>query len=101
MNKTDIVRNVTRVIGDRRTAQAAVDEVFASITEALTDGDRVHITDFGVLRAQQVPSRMVRNPATGKRVRVKKTARLNVRPSQALKDIITGRKKLRRNPPLS
>lgn len=97
MNRTDIIRNVTRVVGDPEIARRAVDEVISSVTEALVDGERVHITNLGVLRAEQVPSRMVRNPATNKRVRVKKTARVKFRPSVALVEYLTGRKKFRRN----
>lgn len=99
MNRTDIVKNVADVIGDKDVARVAVDEVVASITSALVAGDRVHITGVGVFRAEQVPSRMVRNPATNKRVRVKKTARVKFRPSVGLKDYITGRKKFRRPAP--
>lgn len=99
MNKTDIVDNVAKVIGDKKTARIAVDEVVASITEALVAGDRVHITGIGVLRAEQVPSRMVRNPATGKRTRAKKTSRVRLRPSEVLRRYIAGQQKFRRPAP--
>ena len=95
LNRTQIEDEVAKVIsGDRKEAKAAVAAVVESIQRTLIAGERVHITGIGSLNSKQVPSRMVRNPATHKKVRAKKTARVTLKPSEELKDLICGRKKL-------
>lgn len=96
LNRTQIENDVAaRISGGHKDAKLAVATVVDSIQRALIAGERVHITGLGSLNAIQVPSRMVRNPSTGERVRAKKTARVQFRPSEALKDLISGRKKLK------
>lgn len=96
LNRTQIENEVAQTLsGGHKEAKEAVSVIVESIQRTLTAGERVHITGLGSLNAVQVPSRMVRNPATGKRVRAKKTARVIFRPSDQLKDLITGRKKLK------
>lgn len=94
LNRTLIVEAVAEEIGDKAIAAAAVTKVVETIQEALVDGERVHITGLGTFQGFEVPSRMVRNPATNKRVRAKKTARVRFRPSALLKEYIAGKKKL-------
>lgn len=97
MNRTDLVNQVAEAIGgDKKAARVAVDTVFDGITRALVEGDRVHLTGVGTFQAEVVPSRFVRNPATGKKVRAKKTARVRFRPSITLKEYVAGRKRLPR-----
>lgn len=94
LNRTQIENEVAQVLsGGHKESKEAVSVVVENIQRTLIAGERVHITGLGSLNAVQVPSRMVRNPATGKRVRAKKTARVVFKPSDHLKDLITGRKK--------
>lgn len=96
LNRTQIENEVAQTIsGGHKEAKEAVAVIVDTIQRSLIAGERVHITGLGSLNSVQVPSRMVRNPATGKRVRAKKTARVIFRPSDQLKDLITGRKKLK------
>lgn len=96
LNRTQIENEVAQQTGvGHKEAKEAVAVVVDTIQRTLISGERVHITGLGSLNAQQVPSRMVRNPATGKRVRAKKTARVVFKPSDHLKELITGRKKLK------
>lgn len=96
LNRTQIENEVAQALpGGHKDAKEAVAVVVDAMQRTLVAGERVHITGLGSFNAVQVPSRMVRNPATGKRVRAKKTARVVFRPSDHLKDLITGRKKLK------
>lgn len=96
LNRTQIENEVAQTIsGGHKEAKEAVAVIVETIQRSLIAGERVHITGLGSLNAVQVPSRMVRNPATGKRVRAKKTARVIFKPSDQLKELITGRKKLK------
>lgn len=103
------------VLGDRARARAAVaamglfdnrahslaviDAVVAAITRGLVEEGRVHVTGLGSFIGEQVPSRMVRNPATGGRQRAKKSGRVKFRPSLDLKEYLAGRAKLPRQQP--
>jgi len=78
----------------RREAEQIVHLMQDRVTRALADGHRVSIFGFGSLTAKVVPSRMIRNPATGKQMRAKKSARVHFRPAPILKDFISGAKKL-------
>lgn len=94
MNRSDIVDQVAEVTDTKKTARQAVDRTVDTIIRALAEGERVQISGLGVFTPEQVPSRFVRNPATGKKVRAKKTARVKFRPATSLREYIVGRKKL-------
>lgn len=81
----------------RREAERVVHIQQDAITRALTEERRVSIFGFGSLNATIVPSRMIRNPHTGKQMRAKKTARVHFRPAPILKDFISGAKRLPKN----
>lgn len=92
--RSQIEAKVAEEIGDKTTAKVAVATVVDSIQRALVNGDDVQIRDFGTLVPEVVPSRMVRNPATGKKVRAKKKGRVKFRPAENLKELVVGRKRL-------
>lgn len=78
----------------RRESEQVVHLIQDALTRALAGGDRVSIFGFGSLHAKIVPSRMIRNPATGTKMRAKKSARVHFRPAPILKDFCSGAKKL-------
>jgi DNA-binding protein HU-beta len=69
MNKRDVVDAVASRLGRPKTEVApAVDAVFAVITEALGNGEKVAISGFGNFDARRVAERTARNPRTGEPV---------------------------------
>ena len=50
---------------NKAAAREAVDSVFATIGEALANGDEVRIAEFGTFGARTRPTRTGRNPRTG------------------------------------
>lgn len=94
LNRTALTAAVAAEVGSKEAATKAVTKVVEMIQEALVDGERVHITGLGTFQSFEVPSRMVRNPATGKKTRAKKTARVRFRPAADLKECIAGKRKL-------
>lgn len=78
----------------RREAEHIVHLQQDALTRALATDKRVSIFGFGSLNAVTVPSRMIRNPATGEQMRSRKSARVYFRPAPILKDFISGAKKL-------
>jgi len=65
MNKADLVNEVAKVVKTKKEAQAAVDCVFGTITNALKKGDAVTLVGFGTFKVQERKARKGRNPQTG------------------------------------
>ena len=71
MNKRDLVNEVEKVVSSKKEAQAAVDCVFSSITQALKKKDTVTLVGFGTFKVQKREARKGRNPATGEEIQIK------------------------------
>jgi DNA-binding protein HU-beta len=94
VNKAQLVEAVQDRLGGRAAAADAVDAVLDAIIRAVAGGDRVSITGFGSFEKVERAARYARNPQTGERVRVKKTAIPRFRPGQGFKDLTSGAKKM-------
>ena len=94
MNKADLIEAVTKRVGDKRTANAAVEAFIDAVTRAVATGERVAISGFGVFEKVDRAARTARNPATGAAVKLKKTSVPKFRPGQGFKDVVSGAKKL-------
>jgi DNA-binding protein HU-beta len=91
MNKTDLIGKLAeRLDGDRRTAQAAVENVIDLIQRAVQSGDHVSISGFGVFEKRARAPRTARNPRTGQAVPVEQTIVPAFRPGKYFKDVIAG-----------
>ena len=91
MNKTqliDVVAKETQM--KKKEAEAAVEAVFAAITSALADGDKVQIIGFGTFEAKAQAAREGRNPMTGEKISIAACKRPAFSASQALKDKVNG-----------
>ena len=98
MNKAELIETLSKRLGDRKTASAALESVVEEIQRAVQKGERVAITGFGVFEKRVRNARTARNPRTGEAVKVKKTSVPAFRPGQGFKDVITGAKKLAKAP---
>src|SRR3954471_5619744 len=94
VNKADLIEAVTKRVGDKRTANAAVEAFIDAVTRAVATGERVAISGFGVFEKVDRAARTARNPATGATVMLKKTSVPKFRPGQGFKDVVSGAKKL-------
>ncbi|WP_432986668.1 HU family DNA-binding protein [Dactylosporangium sp. CA-233914] len=74
MNKAELIEALSARLGDKKSANAALDAVLAEIQAAVTKGDKVAITGFGVFEKRVRGARTARNPRTGEAVKVKKTS---------------------------
>ena len=74
VNKAELIEALAARLGDRKTATAALDAVISEVENAVTKGDRVAITGFGVFEKRARNARTARNPRTGEPVKVKKTS---------------------------
>ncbi len=97
MNKAQLVAAVAASTSDKVTdavAAEAVDAAFSAIVRAVTKGDSVTVTGFGVFEKRKRAARVARNPRTGEKVRVRATSVPSFRPSASFKDAVAKRTKL-------
>lgn len=88
MNKAELIEALAGRLGDRKSATAALDAVLAEIQSAVTKGDKVAITGFGVFEKRVRAARTARNPRTGESVKVKKTSVPAFRAGASFKDMV-------------
>jgi DNA-binding protein HU-beta len=95
VNKAQLVEALSeRLDNDKRRAQQTVEAFLDTVYRTVQKGEKVAITGFGVFEKRERAARMARNPATGEKVRVKKTSVPAFRPGQEFKDVVSGAKKL-------
>ncbi len=89
MNKSDLVERVADAADiSRAAAGRAVDEVVASVTQALVDGERVALVGFGTFVVRERAARSGRNPATGESIQIAASRAAAFVPGKALKDAL-------------
>ena len=70
MNRLDIIKAVAKVLSTKGEASRAVETTFDTVREALKNGDKVVISNFGTFRVKSRQARVGRNPKTGATVEV-------------------------------
>jgi DNA-binding protein HU-beta len=88
VNKAELIDALAARLGEKKTASAALDAVLAEIQAAVTKGDKVSITGFGVFEKRVRAARMARNPRTGEAVKVKKTSIPAFRAGAGFKEMV-------------
>jgi DNA-binding protein HU-beta len=89
MNKGEFIDKLSHRLGDKKTSTAAVDAVVTEIQNAVSAGDNVNISGFGVFEKRDRAARTARNPQTGERMQVKKTTVPAFRPGTTFKDMLS------------
>ena len=92
VNKAELVEALAADLGDKKQATAALDAVLKAIQNAVTKGDRVAITGFGVFEKRVRAARTARNPRTGEAVKVKKTSVPAFRPGAGFRELVASGK---------
>jgi len=88
MNKSDLVNEIAKVVSTKKEAQAAVDAVFASITNALKKKESVTLIGFGTFKVAERKARTGRNPQTGASIKISARRAPRFIPGKALKDSV-------------
>ncbi len=96
MNKAQLINMLSDRLGGRRAANEAVEAMLDTVVRTVSKGERVALTGFGVFEKVERKARSARNPATGEKVRVKKTSVPKFKAGQGFKDVVSGAKKLPR-----
>ncbi|MBT2759865.1 HU family DNA-binding protein [Paenibacillus sp. ISL-20] len=90
MNKTDLIKNVaTQTEYNKKDVEAVVEEVFAQITNALVNREKVSIAGFGDFEARKREARTGRNPQTGEPVEIAEKYAPAFKAKKALKDAVS------------
>ena len=94
MNRTEMADRLAERTGmSKCAAKDAVDSVFATIGEALADGDEVRIAGFGTFAARTRPARTDRNPRTGEAISISASKSPAFKAGKALRDTVNGSRK--------
>jgi len=89
MNKSTLIEAVSKNAEVKKSlAEAAVNAVFAAITEALANGDEVKLAGFGSFKVKERKARTGRNPRTKEEIVVPASKAPAFSAAKALKDAI-------------
>ena len=89
MNKTELAAAVAaKTELSKKDAEAAVNAVLASITDALAEGDKVALVGFGTFETRKRPARTGRNPRTKETIEIPATTAPAFKAGKALKDAV-------------
>jgi DNA-binding protein HU-beta len=101
LNKTQFIDAVAaRLKADHKSTAALLDAILDEVYANVVKGEKVILTGFGAFERRDRAARIGRNPATGAKVRVKKTSVPAFRPGTEFKEIIAGRRKLAKAAPV-
>jgi DNA-binding protein HU-beta len=92
VNKAELIDALAARLGDKKSATMALDAVLAEIQSAVTKGEKVSLTGFGVFEKRVRAARTARNPRTGEAVKVKKTSVPAFRAGAGFKEMVASGK---------
>lgn len=88
-NKAELIDSVARKTGlTKKDATSAVDAVFETIQENLSEGNKVQLIGFGNFEVRQRAARKGRNPQTGEEIKIPASKVPAFKPGKALKDSV-------------
>ena len=87
MNKTELIAIVAEKTGKtKKDAEAGLNAVLGTITEALAAGEKVQIIGFGTFETRERAEREGRNPMTGETIKIAASKTPKFKAGKALKD---------------
>jgi len=88
MNKSDLIKEVAKVVSSKKEAQAAVDCVLDTIKNAMKNKDTVTLIGFGTFKVENRNARKGRNPQTGEEITIPAKNVPKFVPGKALKTLV-------------
>ena len=89
MIRSELIKEVSESLDiTKKQATILVNTIFNSIIDALANGDKVEIRNFGSFRVKIRSARMGRNPRTGESVPVPKKRIPFFKPGKELKQLV-------------
>lgn len=88
-NKAELIDSVASKTGlTKKDATSAVDAVFETIQDNLSEGNKVQLIGFGNFEVRQRAARKGRNPQTGEEIKIPASKVPAFKPGKALKDSV-------------
>jgi len=89
VNKTELIANVADKAGlTKKDAEKAVNALFATVQEALVEGDKIQVIGFGTFEVTERKARTGRNPQTGAAIQIPASKNPVFKAGKALKDAV-------------
>lgn len=89
MTKTELIDQVAAESGlTKKDSGKAIDAVFDTITQALSEGEKVQLVGFGSFEARRREARKGRNPQTGAEIEIPAQTLPIFTAGKALKDAV-------------
>ena len=89
MNKVELIAQIAEKSGlSKKDAEKALAAVFDTITEAVSNGDKVQLVGFGSFEVKQREARVGRNPKTKEAIEIPATRVPVFKAGRALKDSV-------------
>jgi DNA-binding protein HU-beta len=90
MNKQDLVASIAETTGlDRATSARVTEVVLRTIAEALSEGEEVHLVNFGTFSVGRRKSSTGRHPRTGEPIDIASVAQPKFRASKTLRKMVS------------
>ena len=96
MNKNELIAAVAEKADiTKAKATEAVDAVFETVTDAMSDGEEVRLVGFGTFTVVHRKATTGRNPRNGQVIQIAASNQPKFRPGKALKELVnkSGKKK--------
>ena len=88
-SKKDIVERLSKNLKmTKKEAEAAVNEVFAEITDTLVDSGELSVSGFGKFEVKTRAARSGINPLTKQPIEIPESKAVSFKPAKALKDAV-------------
>lgn len=81
MNKSEIIEKVSRVTCAKTEAKDSVETLIKTVKDALKNGERVTISEFGTFQVKFRKTRKGRNPRTGEEIDIPPKKVVKFKPS--------------------
>jgi DNA-binding protein HU-beta len=72
----------------KKTLNAIMDDFCATLTKNLKKGNRIRMSQIGILQVRKRAARMGRNPATGEAIKIPAKKKIAFRPAKELKEAV-------------
>jgi DNA-binding protein HU-beta len=90
LNKAELIGSVAEKAGmSKKDAEKAFNAVFASVSDALANGEKVQLVGFGTFEVRERAARTGRNPQTGEEIQIAASRVPAFRAGKVLKDSVS------------
>ena len=87
MIKSELIKTIAKKMThlSEQRVEEAVNLILTCMSDALKNGQRIDIRDFGAWTVRTMPARKAFNPKTGEKLTTKPTAKIHFKPGLGLK----------------